>query len=160
MVAIVGPGVRGEGSIMSINRYKQRDEVLRSIGFQSYKEYLESDLWKSIRSRVLKRSYKKKYLLGKGNLRLAMKPICGKCHKEIEFDGQEKTSLGRANEKLADIAVRSKEKGVRIPVRHLVKNRIAQSPVSCLCGQKFSNQSRLDAHLRTSRKCSHSLKNR
>ena len=53
MVAIVGPGVRGEGSIMSINRYKQRDEVLRSIGFQSYKEYLESDLWKSIRSRVL-----------------------------------------------------------------------------------------------------------
>ena len=40
VVAIVGPGVRGEGSIMSINRYKQRDEVLRSIGFQSYKEYL------------------------------------------------------------------------------------------------------------------------
>jgi len=154
---------------VGINRYKQRDEVLKSIGFSSYKEYLASNLWKSIRARVLRefstcqcgkpatqvhhRSYKKRYLLGRGKLRLAMKPICEDCHKQIEFDGDQKTSLGRANAKLADIAKAAKESGVVIPAKHFAKQS-----VTCECGKTFSSEGKRAAHLRTSRKCKYSAK--
>lgn len=159
---------------MGINRYKQRDEVLKSIGFSSYKEYLASSLWKSIRARVLRefstcqcgkpatqvhhRSYKKRYLLGKGKLRLAMKPICYDCHKQIEFDGDRKTSLGRANAKFAEIARAARENGVAIPSKHFAKQRTQCSPVACQCGKKFSSDGKLAAHLRTSRKCKYSVR--
>lgn len=38
------------------NPYADRDESLKRLGFKSYREYIGSDFWKSIRSRVLKRS--------------------------------------------------------------------------------------------------------
>ena len=38
---------------MNQNPYAYRDDNLRRLGFRSYGEYLRSDLWKSIRERVL-----------------------------------------------------------------------------------------------------------
>ncbi|MDH5244832.1 MAG: hypothetical protein OEW98_00150 [Betaproteobacteria bacterium] len=35
------------------NPYKDRDETLRRLGYQSYRSYLRSPLWRAIRARVL-----------------------------------------------------------------------------------------------------------
>lgn len=86
---------------MVIDRFK-RDRRLKAIGFKSYKEYLASDLWKGIREEVFAikgrvclccnspatqlhhTRYKMEELLGT-NLR-HIQPVCGPCHKQIEFD--------------------------------------------------------------------------
>ena len=85
-----------------MNCYKRRSKNLSSIGFKSYPEYLNSKLWKAIRSKVLKnthfkcdvcrgkatqvhhRSYSVATLLGKEPRWLI--PICGECHVDSEFD--------------------------------------------------------------------------
>lgn len=85
-----------------MNGYEKRDEVLRSMGFRSYTAYLQSPVWGKIRSRVYaakgKRrrtcpapatcvhhtSYKSVVLRGKDISPLF--PLCGDCHKAVEFD--------------------------------------------------------------------------
>lgn len=76
--------------------------VLKSIGFSSYKAYLGSSLWMSIRARVLAqkpdcemcgkkaacvhhRSYDKAVLLGERDSSLTS--LCMGCHETIEFNG-------------------------------------------------------------------------
>jgi len=101
---------------MGVNRYKQRDAVLRDMGYESYDAYLRSPLWKRIRARLLKkcdtcvcgapatefhhRSYKRRYLEGRGKIYKFIVPICRQCHAEIEFDDGAKLCLGWANAKL------------------------------------------------------------
>lgn len=81
--------------------YTKRDAALLKLGFGSYASYLDSDLWKSIRAKVLIRdkrrcrcckepafqvhhdSYGEATLRGDAFDRLFA--ICEKCHKEIEF---------------------------------------------------------------------------
>lgn len=83
-----------------IDRFK-RDRRLKNIGFATYQAYLNSDLWKEIRDRVFAEKgsaclccgkvavqihhtrYKMEDLLGT-NLR-HLQPVCGSCHREIEF---------------------------------------------------------------------------
>lgn len=97
--------------------YSARDRRLRLLGFASYQQYLQSDLWKSIRGRVLAkqpecricrlrkateihhRSYKTEYLTGEKTSQLI--PICRSCHESIEFsvDGN-KLPLCSANAKM------------------------------------------------------------
>jgi 5-methylcytosine-specific restriction endonuclease McrA len=78
--------------------------------------YLKSDLWKAIRRRVLERdgkrccrckrpasvvhhqSYDKDVLAGTADYMLTS--LCFDCHAFIEFDGDRKTSLDEANERL------------------------------------------------------------
>lgn len=94
----------------------QRKYVLEAYGFKDYKTYLQSDLWQSIRSKVLKenpfcscgcgakanqvhhKSYTEANLLGK-SLR-GLVAINHDCHYEIEFAEERKTSLGEANSRL------------------------------------------------------------
>ena len=91
--------------------YEQRRDNLRAIGFSTYHEYLLSDLWNSIRGRVMKaagrkcavckdaakdvhhRSYSVEVLLGRANDHLS--PLCRTCHDLIEFDsvGRKRTLL-------------------------------------------------------------------
>lgn len=109
-----------------INRmrvYRERNRVLLSMGFKSYKEYLASPLWISIRNGFLEdnkvcfgcggdatevhhRCYTKKVLSGRG--RNHMYPVCRSCHERIEFrdrDGM-KLSPRQATNKLKQIARR------------------------------------------------------
>ena len=71
-------------------------------GFGSYQEYLKSDLWKSIRARVLERDNYKCRLCGKhatqvhhrhygirtmkGKTLTHLMSVCGGCHQKIEID--------------------------------------------------------------------------
>lgn len=95
--------------------YYYRNIILRSLGFDSYQEYLCSDLWQDIRYQVLSfkprcvrcgvnasqvhhASYSKSVLLGKDFSQL--RPVCADCHKFAEYEKGEKTSLVRANQRL------------------------------------------------------------
>lgn len=84
----------------SHNHYRVRQQALLEIGFQTYKEYLKSALWESIRDAVLEAhshqcracgrtaytvhhvTYTSRVLLGKDRSQLI--PICRACHKAIE----------------------------------------------------------------------------
>ena len=86
--------------------YAQRDILLSQLGFASYSTYLESDLWKSIRTaafnlhgidcrlcrkrtRVLHHiSYCLDVLIGK-ELKWLI-PLCNECHYKVEFDHKDR----------------------------------------------------------------------
>lgn len=81
--------------------YTQRNAVLAEMGFSSYRQYLESEVWKDIRNRALDfhgrrcrlcnaytrtlhhLSYSRRVLEGEDLLMLV--PLCGGCHLSIEF---------------------------------------------------------------------------
>jgi len=126
-----------KGEIM--NRYQQRDAVLLQMGYASYKAYLSSPLWRKIRSRLMKvcgtcvcgqpatqfhhRTYKRRYLGGRGKIHKYITPVCAKCHKEIEFDGSEKLSLGWANAKLDEIRKQAEANGIVAPSKTRLRRR-------------------------------------
>lgn len=81
--------------------YRKRDAKLRRLGFESYREYLDSDLWKSIRLKVLQRDDFKCVVCGQpaqvvhhanysmhnlANGGPTMRSMCHGCHHFIEFD--------------------------------------------------------------------------
>lgn len=82
--------------------YSKRSEILKKIGFNSYSEYLESKLWKSIRVRVFLEKGKRCQFCSKranqvhhskyttDNLSGAslkyLHPICRNCHENAEVD--------------------------------------------------------------------------
>lgn len=98
------------------NQYLRRSVNLRKLGFETYSEYLQSDLWKSIRQWVLKRDryicrrckgrawqvHHKKYVMkamNGTNLGLLVS-LCGDCHKFCEWDGNRKVMPSRANHRI------------------------------------------------------------
>lgn len=94
---------------MDAETYAARDELLRTLGFGSYAEYLRSVTWKRIRMAVLRRGRFKCQLCGRktwtvhhvrytraallGETYDDMTPLCGKCHTGVEFDrdGEKRT---------------------------------------------------------------------
>lgn len=126
-----------------MNRYAQRDAVLGAMGFQSYGEYLASPLWRRIRARMFKvnkmcpcgkvatqihhRTYKRRYLEGRGKIHKFLVPICGDCHKLIEFEGSEKLSLGWANAKLDAIREEAEMRGIVLPRKCKLKRKKPES---------------------------------
>lgn len=80
------------------NGYVARNNIINNLGFLSYKEYLNSSLWKSIRNKILpskcilcpKRAnqihhYDYTYENLTGESLKHLYPVCGNCHKKIEF---------------------------------------------------------------------------
>lgn len=83
-----------------------RNATLLTMGFKSYREYLESSLWATIRERVYRKcgrqctlceyqaevlhhiGYSKETLLG-SDLK-SIVPLCRSCHEKVEFDGNGK----------------------------------------------------------------------
>ena len=98
------------------SRYDRRNAILLEMGFASYAEYLESELWRKIRRTVLcdgnaclvcgkpaNQVHHTKYTLANlsGESLEGMVPICRDCHQTIEFNGKnQKLSLHHANQKL------------------------------------------------------------
>lgn len=98
-----------------MNSYGRRNEILLSIGFDSYAEYLKSDLWRVIRrlafvtlgkqcfhcgnsaEMIHHGEYSHAVLLGRSLHGLI--PVCEKCHHDAEFSKSgNKRSLEEANE--------------------------------------------------------------
>ncbi len=89
--------------------YAFRNEILRYHGFASYREYLASDLWKSIKQLVLEKKgdkcllcggqacqvhhheYTEKALLGLDLNK--MWPVCDACHHAVEFTNGKKNDV-------------------------------------------------------------------
>lgn len=89
--------------------YGSRNATLRNLGFANYAAYLRSELWSSIRSRVLVAEpqcrlchapaanvhhigYGRATLLGEKLT--ALVPLCGYCHRRVEFTSKgEKRTL-------------------------------------------------------------------
>lgn len=95
--------------------YRERNRILAAMGFSSYKAYLNSALWKTIRTKVLESNpfcfvcnanafqvhhakYRKKDLEGRDLSFLY--PVCQRCHSDGEFDGDQKLSPKRATTKM------------------------------------------------------------
>jgi hypothetical protein len=92
--------------------YADRNALLKELGYSSYAEYLKGELWQAIRAKVFAvkgtdcflcgmranqvhhNRYSKDALLGLSTKHL--KPVCGVCHEDIEFNGQSKNTLSRA----------------------------------------------------------------
>lgn len=84
----------------------QRQESLRELGFETYRKYLATDLWCRIKSRVLTRHkarcaccgrkakivHHRQYDVGtlNGTDLQWLVAVCGRCHKRIEFSGDQK----------------------------------------------------------------------
>jgi hypothetical protein len=89
--------------------YADRDAELGRMGFESYKAYRSSDLWKGIRKRVLLRDGRKCRCCGgpaivvhhdsygpltlRGETLASLYSLCDPCHEAIEFDGERKRSF-------------------------------------------------------------------
>ena len=93
--------------------YHIRDVLLREMGYNSYRQYLGSTLWKGIRGRGFKALGRVCYLCGgkaellhhyhyepvllEGHTLLGLVPLCEKCHHKVEW---RKTRKGRFKRKL------------------------------------------------------------
>lgn len=97
------------------HKYERRSDCLSFLGFASYQDYLDSPVWYKIRELVLAKymvcfccdkeatqihhlKYSSGVLLGFDTKKLV--PICGDCHKEIEFTDGVKNSMDDANIKV------------------------------------------------------------
>lgn len=120
----------------SLAAYADRNAILREMGFQSYKDYLESQLWKSIRERVLARDKRACCACGgdawqvhhtvytraamEGRDITSLESICGGCHEWAEFTKKgTKRSLAQANRRMMHRCV---ECGKMFRIRCKLKN--------------------------------------
>jgi len=100
-----------------VGSYQDRDDILLRLGFASYQQYLNSELWRLIKSRAFKVHGTKCKVCGKETTTLHHKnyewevlsgktvkglvPLCVECHYHIEFYQGQKCSLSQANNRLA-----------------------------------------------------------
>lgn len=104
-----------EEKLESGEDYGSRNHTLKKLGFDTYKDYLKSNLWKKIRTKIMTRAnhtceichskatevhhsrYHRNDLLGKTLKFLHV--LCGDCHYNVEFKKGRKLSLKEAVEK-------------------------------------------------------------
>lgn len=93
--------------------YSSRNRFLMELGFTSYRQYLESDLWKEVKAEVFKRKGRYCLLCGcpasevhhnryhkndlDGSKIKFLIPICRGCHLSLEFSGDDKRTLRDAS---------------------------------------------------------------
>jgi hypothetical protein len=122
--------IKSEAETWAVERrkyYGERNRNLKMLGFDSYSEYLKSDLWASIRGTVLSgcpqcvgctreasqvhhENYDIPVLLGE--YLDALHPICGRCHMIIEFSrkGHHKLPPWAATHNLRVLADRTRQR--------------------------------------------------
>lgn len=99
--------------------YQHRDILLQWIGYTSYRQYLQSELWASIRTTVLDRSghkcwacsrtatqvHHRKYTIEalEGDDLTWLVALCAGCHVSCEFRKKQKLDLPQANKRLRRI---------------------------------------------------------
>lgn len=127
---------------MAIFSYAKRNAILREMGFSTYRAYLKSDLWRSIRERVLIRDGRKcraccskkpkrtatqvhhqsyDHAAMRGENLEAMIAVCGYCHRKAEFREGEKSNVQGANSWL------KKRKAKRLRGQSLGRQRVKRA---------------------------------
>ena len=110
--------------------FKKRNRRLARMGFKSYHQYLQSDLWRSIRVRVMAKykglcmickepatevhhqSYGNRILRGRSLA--GLRALCSECHHEHEFEEDKKLPFNEVTQIVAEsIRGRRGVKGVR-----------------------------------------------
>lgn len=106
--------------LRNFQEYEARNQILASLGFPSYKDYLQSELWSRIRGQILDRDnrtcdackrpashvHHRKYTLENlsGKSLGWMVSLCPRCHHNAEFNAKYgKVSLAKANSRLKTI---------------------------------------------------------
>lgn len=137
---------------MPMDCYKERNLILRGIGFASYADYLASDLWKGIRRRVLalhgkcSRCRKKAsrvhhtaydYDTMAGINLTKLRAVCNHCHEQAEFkENGQKSTLQEAN-------VRLSTKRIKSEPRTKMQRKKKRPASFCSCGRvKGPNQAK------------------
>lgn len=125
-----------------LNPYEERNAMLRGMGFDDYKSYLNSPMWAGIRARVFENCpdcvkcgrdarqihhlrYTAKNLSGESLSGLVA--ICAGCHVKAEFDGERKVSLAEANCRLLGQEPRRDVELQRIIKENKAANKRARS---------------------------------
>lgn len=113
------------------NAYEERNNTLYKMGFNSYREYLSSQIWRSIKRKflfgachacankravVLHHKAYDEYTLRCGSS-ATLVPMCYDCHQAIEFDGISKNTLGQANRELAKVSEGGVDKALQLKKR-------------------------------------------
>jgi hypothetical protein len=119
----------GEVSTVGVDaavQYSQRNKKLQAMGYANYREYLASDLWRSIRSRIMTRDkgrcrickavavdvhhlrYTWRVLNGQSDKHLLA--LCRSCHEMAEFRGDEKVSPSEARLRVLEALGKSPRK--------------------------------------------------
>lgn len=117
-------------------RLRKREKVVRSLGFRSYGEYLNSALWYSIRKRVFEAArglcygcgrmadqahhgdYGKAAVTGEDISRIYA--VCHACHFYIENKNGDRIHLERANQRLEELRKRNFGTCVLAPSRSFI----------------------------------------
>lgn len=119
--------------------YAERNSNLNLLGYNTYKEYLCSDLWVQIRGDKLARfpkcilcdekanqvhhlSYDVDTLLGARTYFLVT--MCRECHEWIEFDGIKKRTIIQANNLLMDLCRSSMIRSTREFAKNLMNHHM------------------------------------
>lgn len=137
------------------SRFINRDRVVKSMGFVSYRAYLASALWSEIRGRILARdhgkcrlcgepansvhhvTYTKPVMCGRNDGQLIS--ICRGCHESIEFDG------GKKLLKTAHIAEMASKRAIKkLGGRRSKSLRKKMRPECACCGEKYRRLGRND----------------
>lgn len=99
---------------MKANEFQLRNQLLKKIGFPDYQAYLQSEMWASIRSRVLSKRRKCATCRDRATLvhhdrytiynmtgkNLAfLRPLCHDCHELVHFDGDKFVDLEETRER-------------------------------------------------------------
>lgn len=99
----------------SENEYGKRNRLILRMGFASYAHYLASELWASIRARVMD-AWRHKCVVCHGaasevhhldydrptmdgSSLSGLTPMCGKCHRKVEFEANGKKRTLKESEK-------------------------------------------------------------
>ena len=110
--------------------YFHRNEILKSLGFESYAAYIKSQLWRRIRQRVGNHAHIQCFACGgkaycvhhieysletlTGRNPCGLVPLCDPCHTSIEFDPSgTKVSVADAARRLRSLCSRSENLNAR-----------------------------------------------
>ena len=122
-----------------MKEYAARNALLKALGYATYKAYLASPLWKSIRARVLRRfggkckgcgrrasqvhhhHYTREVLTGRSIE--GMSAVCGNCHEGIEFHEEVKLELRQANRRLRIKRKSSKQPRTKVATAREIAHR-------------------------------------
>lgn len=112
----------------------KRNEILQEMGFDSYRDYLNSELWCQIRDHIFLIKGRKCCCCGKkattihhakyteesldGSSHSDLFPVCGACHNKIHFKGERFRTLHQARQSLKS---RHKSHGKSRSVRRQMK---------------------------------------
>lgn len=158
--------------------YRVRQAALKELGFSTYKDYLESELWLTIRTRILERDdhkcricRKKKavavhhttysILVLAGKMDTQLMAVCGGCHKRVEFADDKKLRDAHSVFKAVLRTSKARSGGIRVGRTELYpacrccgrpqKKTLGRDGICLMCFKKYRERVHIVAREREER---------